>query len=136
MISTFTLPLQYMPLHCLTCPYQTLAIQWPEPVLLPLAWSGHFQVQVPLLLHHSEPLPKLFLLFPANKQHFLHSTEKSLSLETLQKEYIVYISPACCFMWSASYMDMWRTVTLCRLTICKVYPNVFPENNQPINRML
>ena len=63
-----------------TCP-QTLQIQWPEPVLLPLAWSGHFQVQVPLLLHHSQPLPKVLLLFPANERHFfLHSTEKWLSL--------------------------------------------------------
>ena len=59
MTSTFTLPL-----HCLTCP-QTIQIQWPEPVLLPLAWSGHFQVQVPLLLRHSQPLPKVLLLFPA-----------------------------------------------------------------------
>ena len=63
-----------------TCP-QTLQIQWPEPVLLPLAWSGHFQVQVPLLLHHSQPLPKVLLLFPANERHFfLHSTIKWLSL--------------------------------------------------------
>ena len=74
------LPPLLCPLHCLTCP-QTLQIQWPEPVLLPLVWSGHFQVQVPLLLHHSQPLPKVLLLFPANERHFfLHSTAKWLSL--------------------------------------------------------
>ena len=33
----FALTLPYMPSHALTCSYQTLRIQWPEPVLLPLA---------------------------------------------------------------------------------------------------
>ena len=104
MTSTFTLPL-----HCLTCPYQTLQIQWPEPVLLPLAWSGHFQVQVPLLLHHSQPLPKVLLLFPANERHFfLHSTTQWLSLTW--KRIITYLLPAisCGVLHTWTCTQRWR----------------------------
>ena len=104
MTSTFTLPL-----HCLTCP-QTLQIQWPEPVLLPLAWSGHFQVQVPLLLHHSQPLPKVLLLFPANERHFfLHSTTQWLSLTW--KRIITYLLPAisCGVLHTWTCTQRWRT---------------------------
>ena len=106
MTSTFTLPL-----HCLTCPYQTLQIQWPEPVLLPLAWSGHFQVQVPLLLRHSQPLPKVLLLFPANERDFfLHSTEKWLSLDL--KKY-TYLLPAisCGVLHTWTCTQRWRTAS-------------------------
>ena len=45
----------------------------------------------------------------------------------------VYISSACYFMWSASYMDMYTTVTHCKCISKDYYRHLYPftKTNQP-----